>query len=545
MNKKAIMRKPFRIQFLTEFKVLSSQFSKALLLGLFICGNAPADELKADTDNNAPTAAINISASKPPADEYDKDALRVMSLIDRAQRLRALLPGFIEESNRAMAEHNGALPSTYTLRLAKSLAQANDMRDGLFDQALKHRGALYRVDNQLNDAERMAEIIIGMAAGITLYDNNKAMRDVFDNNPVLREKLNESYPELNLKGGFYDSSNMRAANPEYRKAMNDALQYFNDNKFAIEAQIAHSASGIQNLYAYIAQSPSLHKLSGTNVFKEMIILPVKAAKSVVGLSGHGLEHIKFRTSQTVGNTMGLVRWRDGKLKNDAALLQALQAQLQPGDILLEKSPFTLTDKTIPGHFGHAAIYTGTLQQLNALGATALPLVQKNLATIETGHVVVEALRNGVQLDTLQAYMNIDDVAILRPSYLSIEARLEAVNLALGNLGKQYDFNFDVNTTETIVCSELVYIVYPQIDFVTKRVLGSFAITPDDVALQAGAANSALAVVLFAHDGKLVFDASHDVNGLALYNQLVKGDDPHGLPHAEPSTQSAQFKGFIQ
>ena len=160
--------------------------------------------------------------------------------------------------------------------------------------------------------------------------------------------------------------------------------------------------------------------------------------------------------------------------------------------------------------------------------------------------MVEALRNGVQQDTLQAFMNIDDVAILRPKYLSIEARLDAVNLALGNLGKQYDFNFDVNTTETIVCSELVYIVYPQIDFVTKRVLGSFAITPDDVAMQAGDANSPLAVVLFAHDGKLVLDTNHldmnhDENGLALYNQLVRGD----APTAEPNTQSAQFKGFIQ
>ncbi len=156
-------------------------------------------------------------------------------------------------------------------------------------------------------------------------------------------------------------------------------------------------------------------------------------------------------------------------------------------------------------------------------------------------MVIEALRNGVQLDTLQAFMNIDDVAILRPKYLTIEARLDAVNLALGNFGKQYDFNFDVNTTETIVCSELVYIVYPQIDFVTKRVLGSFAITPDDVAMQAGGANSLLGVVLFAHDGKLVLDANHDENGLALYNQLVKGDAPVNAP----STQSAQFKGFIQ
>ncbi len=524
-----------------QFKVLPNKISQIILLGVLLCSNTQADEL----NTNTPTADASISTHQS-SNEHEKDALRVMSLIDRAQRLRALLPAFIDESNLAIIQHNGALPATYALRLAKSLAQANEMRDGLFDQALRHRGALYRVDTQIDDIERFAEIVIGMAAAITLYDNNKAMRAAFDNNPVLRDKLNESYPELSLKSGFYNSSNRRAANPEYRKAMNDAVQYFNDNKTAIEAQIPHSASSIQYLYGYIAQSSSLNKLNGANVFKEIVILPAKAAKGMVDVSGKGLQQIKFTSSQLVGNTMGLLRWREGKLKHDRSVLQALQAQLQPGDILLEKTPFTLTDKSIPGHFGHAALYTGSAKQLQDLGAMTLPLVQQNITYIESGNVVVEALRNGVQLSSLQNFMNIDDVAVLRPQYLSIQARLEAVNLALGNIGKRYDFNFDVNTTETIVCSELIYIVYPQIDFVTKRVLGSFAITPDDVAMQAGDASSPLAIALFVHDGKLVLDTTHDENGLALYNRLVKGGTQKSIDDRQMDViQNPQFQGFIQ
>jgi hypothetical protein len=178
-----------------------------------------------------------------------------------------------------------------------------------------------------------------------------------------------------------------------------------------------------------------------------------------------------------------------------------------------------------------------------MDALDLPLVQKNLSQITAGHTVVEALRNGVQLDTLPAFMNVDDVAILRPKYLSMEARREAVNLALGNLGKKYDFNFDVNTTETIVCSELVYIVYPQIDFVTKRVLGSFAITPDDIAMQAGLEADPLELILFGHDGKLVFNNPQDADGLALYNSLVKSNVPETIQSAQP--QQASFQGFIQ
>jgi hypothetical protein len=99
----------------------------------------------------------------------------------------------------------------------------------------------------------------------------------------------------------------------------------------------------------------------------------------------------------------------------------------------------------------------------------------------------------------------------------------------------------VNTTETIVCSELVYIVYPQVDFITKRVLGSFAITPDDIALQAGLEADPLELILFAHDGKLVFDNTHNDSGLALYNSLVKVAPSLAKTQAEPTA----FDGFIK
>jgi uncharacterized protein YycO len=340
---------------------------------------------------------------------------------------------------------------------------------------------------------------------------------------------------------------MHSNNPEYRKTFDDAVSFFAANKSEIEFQISQSSPSIQSLYREIAQSLMINGLKGGNVFREIFTLPVKAASGAVDLSGRGLYKIKFTSSKVVGNTMGVVRWRAGKLKDDAMMLKNMLAQLQPGDILLEKTPFTLTDKSIPGHFGHAAIYIGTADQLREMKALDLPIVQKNLAKITEGRGVVEALRNGVQLNKLQDFMNVDDVAILRPKHLTMADKLEAVELALGNLGKKYDFNFDVNTTDTIVCSELVYIAYPQVDFVTKNVLGSFAITPDDIALRAGATEAdPLQLVLFGHDGKLVFDkgidGKLDENGLALYEKLVKGKPMPG-EYNRPSVRSS-FSGFL-
>jgi hypothetical protein len=157
-----------------------------------------------------------------------------------------------------------------------------------------------------------------------------------------------------------------------------------------------------------------------------------------------------------------------------------------------------------------------------MGALELPVVRKHLGAIESGHVVLEALRGGVVLNTLERFLNVDDVAVLRAQDQTPDAIRNSVGLALSNFGKRYDFNFDVNTTETIVCSELAYVSFPQIDFVTKQVFTSFTISPDDIAkLASGRPEGPLALALFAHNGRLAYRKG-DANeaGAALYRKLL-------------------------
>ena len=467
------------------------------------------------TQTNVVAANTNPSPNQPDID-------LVLTLVKDSRELRAKLPIFITETNKAIQSHNGALPAVFGNQLAKSLSFAEAQREGLFAQALKHKTALYRVDKTLNDQERMDEILIGMAAAVTLFENNEAMKKTLSDNGLIKQKLNEGYPEYGIKPNFYDVSMLRANTPAHIKAMQDAIQYFTVNQQAIANHIAHSPEATQQLYQVVADSKVLSNFKGANIFKEILQIPVKSVGAAFDITGKVLNGIKFTSSQVVGNSIGLVRWRAGKLKNDAEMLKIMYANLQPGDILLEKTPFTLSDKSIPGHFGHAAIFVGTVEQLEALGAADLPSFKPHLKAIGKGRNVVEALRKGVLLNPLKEYMNVDDVAILRLKNVTPQQQLEMVELSLGNLGKKYDFNFDVNTTNKIVCSELVYLSYPQVDFVTKRVLGSFTVSPDDIAVQAGAAESKpLAVMLFATDGKLVFSQEMQAaEGQNLYQKLL-------------------------
>jgi hypothetical protein len=79
------------------------------------------------------------------------------------------------------------------------------------------------------------------------------------------------------------------------------------------------------------------------------------------------------------------------LKDGATMLKNILEQLQPGNILLEKTPYTLTDKSILSHFGRAAIRIGRADQLRKIKALALPIVQKILAKITEGCGVKKCL----------------------------------------------------------------------------------------------------------------------------------------------------------
>jgi len=449
------------------------------------------------------------------------DAVAVENLIQRSLLLRQKIPTFVEAADKATKAHSGAIPSALSVTIASSIGEADAIRTTLFPYALRYRNTLYRTDESLDDRDRIESILISMAAALTLYDNAHFMEEQFASKSALREKLNEAYPEYGVEGNFYKDSLMRSSTLTYRSTMLDAIRFFEENRQSIAYHIAQADPSIRSLYEYIDHSPMRSKLGGDNAFTQISDQVGSLLSRAIKLPFSTVEKLKFNLSKGVGNTMGMVRWRNGKLRNDREFLSQFSEHLKPGDILLEKTPFALTDKTIPGHFGHAAIYIGTFEQLRDMGALDTPFVRKHIDQIREGKVILEALREGVVLNSVEHFMNIDDVAILRPSRLQSDAMRTSLDLAMSHFGKKYDFDFNVNTTETIVCSELVYAAYPQIDFMTKKVLSSFTISPDDIAILASGDNNApLELTFFAHDGKKVYAKGEKEEGAKLYRTLV-------------------------
>lgn len=183
-----------------------------------------------------------------------------------------------------------------------------------------------------------------------------------------------------------------------------------------------------------------------------------------------------------GNIAGSIRSRKGYLLDNEAAIKIARDSLRPMDIILEKSPFVLTDKLIPGHYGHVAIYLGTKAQLEEIGMWNHPDIVPHHEDIEAGNTILEAVRPGVRLNSIEGFMNIDEYTIIRKidGLMSSAQVSEQISRGIDQLGKDYDFNFDISTLDKIVCSELIYIVFGHVNWPTQYRLGRPTITPDDI-----------------------------------------------------------------
>lgn len=188
-------------------------------------------------------------------------------------------------------------------------------------------------------------------------------------------------------------------------------------------------------------------------------------------------------SRIFGNIAGSIHWRKGYLYKNEMAISLARENLQPMDILIEKSPFVLTDKFIPGHYGHVAVYMGTKEQLTAIDMWNHPDIIPYQEEIEKGNVILEAVRSGVRLAPLEEFLNIDELTVMRKTdaLANPELVIQEITRGIDQIGKAYDFNFDISTLDKIVCSELIYITFGNVQWPTQYRLGRATITPDDVA----------------------------------------------------------------
>jgi len=429
------------------------------------------------------------------------------TLAEEALTLRAET---IKVGKRILAEQQaGAVLRGADLALLnEGLAQHLALRDRLMDVAEARKGWLDMGAAQLARAGispelRREGVALSLAAALVLYDNYLLAISLFEGDAKLRRLLNQSDPAYAIRRAELDKVTLSYNSEINRERVRQAIALFEKESDKLH-KAATDNPDLDYVITLVDQSPSYSMVNRWAplyvVGRKLGFLGAATTDTLAGLERTGVSLF----SMVFGNAVGLVETRKGKLSRRGGLADQLREGLRAGDILLEKTPFRLTDKLIPGYWGHAAVWVGSEEELRDLGIWDDPVVVPYQAQIRSGKQVVEALRSGVEINSLEQFMNIDSLGVMRRTGDDREQRAQVVLQAVRQIGKPYDFNFEVESKRGVYCSKLVYLAYGDIDWPTQKSMGRTTFTPDHVAERALNSKD-LELVTFFHDGRQITD----------------------------------------
>ena len=422
---------------------------------------------------------------------YFLRTLMPMGRFPFARKARAELNATIEQELTALEHVLGGLERSIarletdpTIFSAKTISEVRDEQKQLILEEwgvfLDHQAALsrvvetyqyfYQISYWLERPLHAKAFLLGYGAFVTAYASGVRFIQLVQESPVFDLILNDALPANSIPARAYDALTERVIHFDGAARLAAGYQHYRFltpflQKAGVTAQHSVVCEAIEQAATLAADRLSKHafrwfpKNSGRLLQKTALgaILPLQ--KSVATAMGHA--RVGSRKHFFITQTQ----------------IEEMRSHLEPGDVLLERRNWYLSNVGIPGFWPHAALYLGTYEECAAFFDT--PEVRDYLAThgwqsvaeaFEAAHPtfqkifqqnnreVLEAKAEGVLLTRLLESACADYVAAIRPNLSRLE-RFKALLIAVHHYGKPYDYSFDFVTDSALVCSELIYKTY--------------------------------------------------------------------------------------
>lgn len=323
---------------------------------------------------------------------------------------------------------------------------------------------------------------VAYAAALALYARSLHFIRSFESSPLIRTKINEPDPKLDVPAGFFDELIEAFCAPSNLWALSRAHWRWHQQRRALH----RLGQAHPETYGWVlALIPPLQR----RVRKQFALIwsvrlrrDLRAAlRLLLAPLRHGGSRLGGRVARALaGKGSGRSRTLSHRM------VAHLTSELRTGDILLVRAEGKLTTSILPGFWAHAALYIRHPDDLATLGIADHPYVLRHQnawpKVPSPAGYVLEAISPRVLIRPLEATLRVDHVAVLRPR-LEPEALGQALAEAFGHLGKPYDFGFDFNVSHCIVCTELIYRAFHlrgpiTIDLIKRA--GRFTLTGDDL-----------------------------------------------------------------
>lgn len=343
--------------------------------------------------------------------------------------------------------------------------------------------------------ERGRSFAIARAANLARYRAALQLIDRVERGEAGRALLDDAVPELGLPAGTYS------------RLKSDVLNVAEGAEWAAWS----AASPVVRCRACAELDDAIDE--DMRAIRELakgraeVLTIENATRTVEGLGRRAWFPVQAHAAEWMGDTK--VKRRGVSLVSTAQAREA-SARMEPGDILLTRREWYVSNVGLPGWWSHAALFVGTPAERDAWardeGVKAWvrsegradgdfeALLRERVAaaasaSAEAAHEgprrVLEAVSEGVTFSPIEHAADCDSLAVLRPR-LSRADRAAALLRAFEYAGRPYDYDFDFRTDSALVCTELVCKAYEaggegRLIFPIATVMGRPVLPANDIA----------------------------------------------------------------
>ncbi len=313
-----------------------------------------------------------------------------------------------------------------------------------------------------HDQVDVPRYLVSLASAVLLVDAARYLRETFHRSRPVRHKLDEPDPELGVPAGMYSLVQESLTRPAHAWRLYQAMRFFADNDAPLRAAAAEAH--LADVLAIVDRLG--HRARPTLWGAVGLRLRVRGRMVAAGVGREGVGRAVYELQRLVSSLLADRYLKPGHHPHvPDEIRRQIAALLAPGDVLVVRKEFAVTNYFLPGYWPHAALYLGGPRRTPAPSPAAAEDERargrrEDLAVrlAEQGDCVLEALKDGVRVRSLDSPLASDSVLVLRPQLASRQIA-QALDRALAHEGKPYDFDFDFSRSDQLVCTEVIYRAY--------------------------------------------------------------------------------------
>src|SRR5262245_13272951 len=215
------------------------------------------------------------------------------------------------------------------------------------------------------DSATPQQFLVALAAAAVLVDAARFLRETFHRDDVVRRKLDEPDPVYGIPPRMYDDVQKSLTEPYHAWHLWQATRYF-DNHHADFEHAATDDPSLAPLLAIIDRlrdrlRPSLWTYVRTRMRVQGRRTTRQVGRDVIGRGVYAVQ-------EALGRGAAPVKVRPGHMPNlPPAIRDQVIQVLQPGDVLVVRKEFAVTNYFLPGYWPHVALFLGTANDVTGHG----------------------------------------------------------------------------------------------------------------------------------------------------------------------------------